>query len=64
MNTKDTMPRDCQINARHDTYAVINPATEEIITHCPECEPERLDHVVEDASQAFLAWRKDEALRR
>jgi acyl-CoA reductase-like NAD-dependent aldehyde dehydrogenase len=64
MNTKDTMPRDCQMSARHDTYAVINPANEEIITHCPECSPERLDEVVEDASQAFLAWRKDEALRR
>lgn len=38
------------------TQAVVNPATEEVITHVPQATREQLDEAVSAAERAFPAW--------
>ncbi|MGD9500885.1 MAG: aldehyde dehydrogenase family protein [Methyloceanibacter sp.] len=38
------------------TVDVLNPATEEVIAHAPECTREQLDAAVAAAARAFPAW--------
>ena len=38
------------------TVDVVNPATEEVIAHAPECGREQLDAAVAAAARAFPAW--------
>lgn len=64
MTTHSTSPVGNQERIKSETFAVINPATEETIAHCPECGGEFLDHVLDMAHQAFYSWQRDEALRR
>lgn len=45
------------------TFDVVNPATEEVYGHAPECAPEQLDAAVEAAELAYRTWRQDEAVR-
>jgi acyl-CoA reductase-like NAD-dependent aldehyde dehydrogenase len=40
-----------------ESLGVINPATEEIIAHVPDCTREQLDATVAAARAAFPAWR-------
>ena len=46
------------------SFGVINPATGEVFAESPDCTPAQLDEAVAAASEAFPAWRGDEALRR
>ena len=39
------------------TFPVIDPATEAVIAHAPDCTSEMLDATVEAAQAAFPAWR-------
>jgi acyl-CoA reductase-like NAD-dependent aldehyde dehydrogenase len=48
----------------NNTFAVINPATEEVFAQAPSCTAAQLDLAVEAASQAFAGWREDESSRR
>jgi len=40
-----------------DTLEVVNPATEEVIAHVPDCRKEQLDAAVEAAARAFPSWK-------
>ncbi len=40
-----------------DTFAVINPATEEVVAHVPRTRVEDVDLAIERADAAFPAWR-------
>ena len=40
-----------------ETIAVINPATESVVAHAPDCTREQLDAAVAAARRAFPAWR-------
>lgn len=46
------------------TYAVINPATEEVFALAPECTLAQLDDAFAAASRAQVAWAADEHARR
>ncbi len=46
------------------TVEVINPATEEVIDHCPLGTPEDVNRAVSAAKEAFLQWRKVPAMDR
>jgi len=46
------------------TFAVLNPATEEVVGQAPACSAEQLDAAVAAAKRAFATWRQDEAARR
>ena len=59
-----TMTIDGKAESAKATFGVINPATEEIFAHPPECTRAQLDAAMESAATAYKAWRKDEARRR
>ncbi|MEZ5158301.1 MAG: aldehyde dehydrogenase family protein [Candidatus Nanopelagicales bacterium] len=40
-----------------DTFAVVNPATEEVVAHVPRTPVEEVDLAIERAAAAFPAWR-------
>jgi acyl-CoA reductase-like NAD-dependent aldehyde dehydrogenase len=40
-----------------DTFAVVNPATEEVIAHVPRTPGDEADAVIERAAAAYPAWR-------
>jgi acyl-CoA reductase-like NAD-dependent aldehyde dehydrogenase len=40
-----------------DTFAVVNPATEEVIAHMPRTPVEEVDLAIERAAAAFPSWR-------
>ena len=40
-----------------DTFAVVNPATEEVIAHIPCTPVEEVDLAIERAAAAFPSWR-------
>ena len=40
-----------------ETIAVINPATEKVVAHAPDCSREQLDVAVAAARRAFPGWR-------
>ena len=42
--------------ATAETFPVINPATEEVIAHCPKATVEHVDEAVAAARRAFPAW--------
>jgi acyl-CoA reductase-like NAD-dependent aldehyde dehydrogenase len=46
------------------TFDVINPATELVFAHAPDCSRAQLDLAVNEANQAFKSWKMDEAARR
>tara|TARA_R110002110_G_C13470525_1_gene721020 strand:+ start:139683 stop:141089 length:1407 start_codon:yes stop_codon:yes gene_type:complete len=39
-----------------ETFPVINPATEEVIAHCPKASLQDLDNAVDAARRAFPSW--------
>ncbi len=45
------------------TFDVLNPATEEVCGHAPECAPDQLDAAMEAAASAYDSWRRDEPAR-
>ena len=47
-----------------DTFAVLNPATNEVFAESPVCRREQLDAAMEAAAKAFRGWRSDETARR
>jgi acyl-CoA reductase-like NAD-dependent aldehyde dehydrogenase len=47
-----------------DSFGVINPATEKVFEHAPECTREELDAAMDAACRAFPAWSQDEDRRR
>lgn len=47
-----------------DSFAVVDPATEEVIASAPRCTRAQLDAAVEAATRAFATWRLDEGRRR
>ena len=46
------------------TFDVVNPATNELYAHAPECSKEQLDAAMESAAKAYRDWRVDESARR
>lgn len=46
------------------TFAVINPTTEEILAHVPRGNAQDIDRAVEAAQRAFDPWRKESGLKR
>ncbi len=48
-----------------DSFAVLNPATEQPVTYCPQASIKQLDHAVLAAQDAFEQWRhSDDSERR
>lgn len=39
------------------TINVVNPATEQVIGHVPDCSPEQLDRAITAATRAFPSWK-------
>jgi acyl-CoA reductase-like NAD-dependent aldehyde dehydrogenase len=62
--TDYTMSIDGKRELSERTFAVLNPATEEVVGRAPECTPDRLDAAVAAAKRAFPGWRRDESERR
>jgi acyl-CoA reductase-like NAD-dependent aldehyde dehydrogenase len=52
-----TMTIGGQAQAGIGTFAVLNPATEEVVAHAPDCSREQLDQAVAAARAAAAAWR-------
>jgi acyl-CoA reductase-like NAD-dependent aldehyde dehydrogenase len=50
--------------ASEDSFAVLNPATEEAFARAPVCSESQLAAAVEAAQRAFGSWRRDEDARR
>lgn len=46
------------------TFDVINPATEEVLTVCPACSSEQLEAAIAGAEHAFGLWQMNQAKRR
>jgi len=46
-----------ELVAGEGTFAVLDPATEEVIAQTPDCSREQLDAAVDAAARAFVAWR-------
>lgn len=46
------------------TMPVINPATEEILGHCPKASPEQLDAALAAADEGFRLWSAQPAIER
>jgi len=46
------------------TMPVINPATEELLGHCPKASPEQLDAALAAAAEAFETWRTTPGIER
>lgn len=40
------------------TFPVINPATEEVVGHVPQVEPQQIEQVINGADEAFKTWSK------
>ena len=59
-----TMTIDGKAENAKGTFGVINPATEDVFAHPPECTREQLDAAFQSAQAAFRPWNKDEAKRR
>lgn len=61
MNVKFDSDFEMTINGKsvktHGQITVINPATEDIVGHAPDCTPALLDDAVAAATQAFRHWR-------
>lgn len=53
---RPTMTIDGAEAPAHATVAVVNPATEEVIAHAPECTRAQLDAAVAGAERAFPGW--------
>ena len=41
-----------------ESFAVLNPATEQLIAQCPEADPEQINLAVSSAHKAFETWRQ------
>ncbi|MFC6668761.1 aldehyde dehydrogenase family protein [Marinobacterium aestuariivivens] len=39
------------------SFAVLNPATEEVVAQCPFASPEQVDQAVKAAAEAFQSWQ-------
>jgi len=59
-----TMTIDGQAVPSNGTFAVLNPATEQILADAPTCSLSQLDSAVAAAERAFPRWRRDETVRR
>lgn len=59
-----SMTIDGKAVTTRNTFAVINPANEEVFAQSPDCASEQLDLAVDAANRAFTGWREDETLRR
>jgi acyl-CoA reductase-like NAD-dependent aldehyde dehydrogenase len=46
------------------TTGVINPATEQVFAHVPECTKEQLDDAMASAARAYATWNKDVKKRK
>src|SRR5215203_271571 len=53
-----------QESAGGQTFAVINPATEEIVDHAPRSNAQDVNRAVEAADHAFREWRHTPGLER
>ncbi|MFI5307097.1 MAG: aldehyde dehydrogenase family protein [Polyangiales bacterium] len=62
--TSYTMTIDGEQQRAAQTFAVINPATEEEVGRAPSCSTEQLEAAVKAAERAFSTWKRDEAARR
>ncbi len=47
-----------------DSFAVKNPATEQVFAHAPACSPQQLEAAVVAADRAFKSWKRDVEARR
>jgi acyl-CoA reductase-like NAD-dependent aldehyde dehydrogenase len=59
-----TMTIDGKAENAKGTFGVVNPATEDVFAHPPECTREQLDAAFQSSQAAFKPWNKDEAKRR
>lgn len=55
---------DGHLVAASQSFGVINPATEQIFDHAPECSAEQLDTAFAAAERAYRTWKADDGLRR
>ncbi|HMC14470.1 MAG TPA: aldehyde dehydrogenase family protein [Albitalea sp.] len=46
------------------TLPVVDPATEEVFAHAPDCSAEELDQAIDAARRAFPAWRSTDIEKR
>jgi acyl-CoA reductase-like NAD-dependent aldehyde dehydrogenase len=58
------MSIDGQQEPGEEHFAVLNPATEEVLGEAPECTSQQLEAAVSGAARAFQSWRRDEDARR
>lgn len=47
-----------------ETLEVVNPSTEEVYGHAPDCSPQQLDEAMNAAQGAFASWSIDERVRQ
>ncbi len=53
-----------ELVSAENSFNVINPATEEIIAHCPDISPHQLQDTIEAAHFAFQTWRESSLTMR
>ena len=46
------------------TFAVTNPATDQVLAKVPDCSPADAEHAIEAAAQAFKIWKTETAQTR
>jgi acyl-CoA reductase-like NAD-dependent aldehyde dehydrogenase len=59
-----TMSIDGKQQGSAESFGVLNPATEQVFGHAPECSPAQLEEAVAAAERAFRTWKRDEQARR
>ncbi len=55
---------DGELVEARETFGVINPATEQVFAHAPECSQDQLDRAFGAAARAYSTWKLDDGARR
>lgn len=58
INTDFTMTINGKSCSTERRFAVINPATEEIVDYAPDADEQQLNDAVDSANKAFISWRQ------
>ncbi|TLU64325.1 aldehyde dehydrogenase family protein [Thalassotalea litorea] len=56
MNAQYKMLIDGQLISSKETFAVLNPATGEVVAHAPQAEPEHIEQALVAADKGFALW--------
>lgn len=55
---------DGELVEAREAFGVINPATEQVFAHAPECSQDQLDRAFAAAARAYSTWKLDDGVRR